>query len=344
MRRGQPLEWLGDNSWSAAPPDDLYRRKRTSLPSLNLTDAPRQATWLILLRQFHASLSISTILSPSLAPSSETRTIFHRGTAFLHSSPSPLASPSLSHTADYLPPMPDRSRHYALVSESTMYEEKTGSPSFGVRIGAAVMGAVGWLLGVEPFDPSKAEESRRDKGEKEAMLLRAEGHLPVDQREVDEFGRMGERVYSPVDLDDPYAQHDRTRREDPTYPTYPPFESTSSPRTSTSNHSEAPSYRALFKNLASNPTPSTSSLPPSAPMLDRPPSPSSSSSRSLTPPPDDPPSRLSHTGSSGSTGGSIVFVRMSDGRLVRKLSTIASEGSRMGSEEGTAGGWRGGWR
>lgn len=211
------------------------------------------------------------------------------------------------------------------------------------------MGAVGWLLGVEPFDPSEAEERTREKGEKEAMLLRASGHPPAGQWEVDEFGRVGERVYSPVDLDDPFANQDGVRRGEATYPTYPPSESTSSPRTSTSNHSEAPSYRALFKNLAS-----TSPLP--SPFPDRPPSPSPSLERSITPeepPPSIPsrPTQHSTTGSSGSTGGSIVYVRMSDGRLVRKLSTIASEGSRIGSEgisveeggrwrEGQAGGWR----
>lgn len=321
------------------------------------------------LRAFWRCLRISSIIDPSLAPSSEAQAILARHSAGIV----PLSAHSHFHLAphaDLLPHFTDRSAHYAFVSESTSYAhtEGEGSPAsagVGTWLGAKVMGAVGWLMGIDSYEKAqRGEDEDVEKGEKQAMLLRegrgSEG-MP-GQRMSGVVDPRSMRVYAPADLDNPEIRQVDAPR----------------PLASSAAASDAERYRGLFGDLArssrargrSNSQPEQRLLrPQSSATFD-------SSLRSLSPDPADddhyhlhahaqlhhqylaaqheeddddpvaekdlpapPPPPHSRTGSSGSTGGSLVYVRMSDGRLVRKLSTIASEGSEATS---SGGGWRAG--
>ncbi|ORY76555.1 hypothetical protein BCR35DRAFT_305803 [Leucosporidium creatinivorum] len=317
--------------------------------------------WLTSLRAFYRCLRVTSIVDPSLAPSSEARAILARHSAGIV----PLSAHSHSHTPhsdpNYLPHMPDRSAHYAFVSESNSYVPSEGRGGGGVGggagtwLGAKVLGAVGWLLGFDSYDVAKEQRDRDvEKGEKEAMLLRegrgSEG-MP-GQRLSGTVDPASMRVYAPLDMDNPEIRHVDNSARSSSYP------SSSSP---SSNNTDAQRYKGLFDGVT-RPHRFRSNSQPTSPLL-RPQSLATvdSSVRSTSPEPLDPspddhhlqqheqlhqqyladsapplpaPPPHSRTGSSGSTGGSLVYVRMSDGRLVRKLSTIASEASEATSARG----------
>lgn len=252
--------------------------------------------------------------------------------------------------------MPDRSAHYAWVSETNSWvpsePERGKSAGVGTWLGAKVLGAVGWLMGIEPFDPIREDvKGDVEKGEKQAMLLReGRGSEGMAGQRMSSGHDM--RIYSPLDMDNPSS---------PVHHSTPPPLAHDPQR-----------YKGLFSGI-SRPSGTRSSSQPTSPLL-RPQSstPECSNSPELSheaaseydeffsqhehlhqqllsdeqekPLPPAPHSH-SRTGSSGSTGGSLVYVRMSDGRLVRKLSTIASEASEAtsghrGMASGSASGGR----
>lgn len=330
----------------------------------------QQFCWLTSLRAFYRCLRVTSIVDPSLAPSSEARAILARHSAGIV----PLSSHSHIHTPhsdpNYLPHMPDRSAHYAFVSESNSYvpsesREGGGGGGAGAWLGAKVMGAVGWLLGVDSYEVAKEQRDRDvEKGEKEAMLLRdgrgSEG-MP-GQRLSGTLDPNSMRVYAPLDMDNPTIRNvDNSARSS--------LPSSTSSLGSHSRSADAQRYRGLFDGVTRT-NRSRSNSQPTSPLL-RPQSMATVDSlRSPSPEPlgtytentynDDhhlrqheklhqqylandhedheedkplppPPPPHARTGSSGSTGGSLVYVRMGDGRLVRKLSTIASESSEAPS-------------
>jgi len=96
--------------------------------------------------------------------------------------------------------------------------------------------------------------------------------------------------------------------------------------TTSADHEPAPPSSNLFGRLFSS-TSKRFSAGSTAPLLSpAEPSPELAAEDGSAPPlpPKDHHQHDSRTGSSGSTGGQIVYVRMSDGKLVRRLSTIAS--------------------
>lgn len=218
-----------------------------------------------------------------------------------------------SRQPDALLPMPEISNHYAFTSEistavstHSRLEEAAASGGVGGWLASGLLGAVGWLFGLDPY-PGKVSQGKR-KGSEEARSLRkgwgSEG-LPGQRntagtlREEDEddweivgsFGDSMRQVVLP----------ERTIAEEPP-----------------------------FKLLSKNPETTSNSYPSSSSSAA-----ATTSSHVFAPTPYRPP--RSSTGSSGSTNGALVFVRMSDGRLVRKLSTIASEVSdREGSTASTS--------
>lgn len=304
-----------------------------------LTCSGFQSPWLGSLRAFHRCLRISFIVDPTLAPSAEARDIFIRHTANIV----PLSSQSHLHgpprDPNHLPPMPDRSAHYAWVSETNSWvpsEQETGKGAGVVTwLGAKVMGAVGWLMGVEPFEKARSRSAEGDveKGEKQAMLLReGRGSDSIPGQRWSVTSDM--RIFAPLDLDNPRPLTERRSSA------------------ASSALDDAQRYRGLFSNIT-RPSQARSNSQPTTPLL-RPQSFATERSvasgfdlddddahlrhheqlheQYLTQADDHnepekplPPTSQSRTGSSGSTGGSLVYVRMSDGRLVRKLSTIASE-------------------
>ncbi|KAL8291463.1 hypothetical protein RQP46_002441 [Phenoliferia psychrophenolica] len=226
------------------------------------------------LRTFHRSLSITSIIDPTLLPSLEARTILASGRASLvPSSPFLHNHPSLSNSPNALPAMPIRGAHYSHPSDATTYyansdwsdgrELLAGSPAgtaggLASWAGSKLWRGVGWIFGVEPYQAApQVDVDMVEKGEKNIRRPTSGGGGGGGQRDELRSEESG-RVFSPEDMD-LILEEDRAREAE---------------EASSSNHAPR-----------------------------------------------------SSTGSSGSTGGSLVFVRMSDGRLVRKLSTIASEAS-----------------
>ncbi|GAA5891686.1 hypothetical protein JCM8208_007368 [Rhodotorula glutinis] len=317
--------------------------------------------WLYVLRRYHRTLFTPSVVSPSQLPSAELRALLerHRADIVPLSSafhPPTIVDPSTLHPDD-LPHAPDRATaFYASVSDGAWsYDVEHarwgssasrashrggaeggagagGSASGGGAaqwLGAKLWGGVGWLLGVPSYDAAATVEE-------EAKGLREKDAEPGAQRR----GVEGPERFLALGVDD----GERVARPQPAHPvSYEAWldEGAAAAR-------DGHDYGSLFSGLrrpasfASSSSPSLSSKRLStgsaAPLLGSPsassPSPDPSTRddahrapRDLPSPPSrphpspaDPP-----TGSSGSTGGAIVYVRMSDGRLVRRLSTIASE-------------------
>ncbi|GAA5827736.1 hypothetical protein JCM11251_007648 [Rhodosporidiobolus azoricus] len=314
---------------------------------------PFLAIWLFFLRRYNLALHTPYRISPSALPSSELRSLLERHRADIV----PLSSTAhaghahhLPHGTDAggndaLPAMPDRAAHYALVSEgeeSMMWSYRGsevsrvtshaagggagGKPGGGVGgwVGAKVWGGMGWLFGVQPY-PQAVEDKEKlaaEGGDQEKQGL---GRRQLDEEEEASF--VGETRPAPSIL----SGHSNAL-------------SWLSPEQHEDAASSASDYRSLFTGLrrppssssfsftsSSNKRHSNGTVISSAPLLDRPLPPPGEGDEILEagadlPPPPPPPKDLHHAshGSSGSSQGAIVYVRMSDGRLVRRLSTIAS--------------------
>ncbi|BGP43253.1 hypothetical protein JCM10450v2_007398 [Rhodotorula kratochvilovae] len=306
--------------------------------------------WLVFLRRYHRALYTPSIVSPSQLPSSELRTLLDRHRADIVPLSSTFHPPTLvaphEHTDD-LPAAPDRrTAFYASVSDgawsydpehgrwaSSATRESTPPQGGGVGawVGAKVWGGIGWLLGV----PSQTEATARGTVEKE--FDEKAGEATTRRRDLDEHEHPAAGEHDDLDNADLAPSHVARLVS---YASW-----------SNELSHDRQDYRSLFSGLrrpasfASTQSSKRLSAGSTAPLLD--PSTSSAADRPLPllphsthdsprtsrdlppppPPPKDRPSleRSSSTGSSGSTGGAIVYVRMSDGRLVRRLSTIASE-------------------
>ncbi|BGP19743.1 hypothetical protein JCM10213v2_007860 [Rhodosporidiobolus nylandii] len=291
--------------------------------------------WLFTLRRYNLALHTPFRIDPSALPSSELRSLLerHRADIVPLSSAHPLHAhhPHDGHGADYLPSMPDRAAHYALVSEgeeSQLYSyrgsehtrngsganaDDGGKGGVGAWVGAKFWGGVGYLFGVQPYSATSSSPEEEEKGdpEKRAGGLRR----PLD-REEDGF--------DPVALEDPHDLEARHAFSASFLAPHP--------------QNERQEYRSLFSDLRRPPSSSSlsfsskrhsaSTVASASPLLHRPLSgpeeaDDPANERDLPAPP--PPAKdLPSHGSSGSSNGAIVYVRMTDGRLVRRLSTIAS--------------------
>lgn len=260
-------------------------------------------------------------------------------------SPSPPLSPSPTSRPNHLPSMPSRS-HRIIPSESSIaFEDTPHSNSSSMWFKSKFWGAIGFAIGIESFEAHNGRKTREREGEK--MLLRmGRGSENLPGQRLSGLGiieREGsEEVRQPRDLDDPLDEEggyaERRRRE-----TYPPSPSDSISLSPGSVWQRSPGLsddtcgtpiegyssmdpRVLSYSSSPPPSPSPSPLPiPYSSSI----SSSDSDKEPRSPLPfEPPPPQLSFlgepTGSSGSSGGSLIYVRMSDGRLVRKLSTIAS--------------------
>ncbi|GAA5853055.1 hypothetical protein JCM9279_003797 [Rhodotorula babjevae] len=316
--------------------------------------------WLYVLRRYHRALFTPAVVSPSQVPSAELRALLerHRADIVPLSSafhPPTIVDPSTLHPDD-LPHAPDRATaFYASVSDgawsydveharwgsSASHASRSAGADGGAGasasasgggaaqwLGAKLWGGVGWLLGVPSYDAAATLEE-------EAKALREKDVEPsAARRSVEGLERSG-----PLALDNGA----RVVRPQPAHPvSYEAWLDEGATR-------DAHDFGSLFSGLrrpasfaSSSPSisskrlstgsaapllgsPSTSSSSPSPDPFPRPDAPGTSRSPPSSPSaprpsPADPP-----TGSSGSTRGAIVYVRMSDGRLVRRLSTIASE-------------------
>ncbi|GAA5918363.1 hypothetical protein JCM6882_007300 [Rhodosporidiobolus microsporus] len=311
------------------------------------------ALWLFTLRRYNVALHTPLRISPSALPSSELRSLLERHRADIvplsssaHAHPQPLGEGE----GDALPAMPERAAHYALVSEgeesrmwsyrgsevsrvsSTMRRgEKTSEQGgVGAWMGAKVWGGVGWLFGVRPHEQAAAG------GEDEEKALHGEGEKPLARSPRDEDEEASFVGAPPA----------------PSIPSRPSYAASwlSPERRDSDDSSPSSDYRSLFSGLRRPPSTSSFSFSSSsrsdkrhstgtvascAPLLERPlppaaveeDDPEEPALPAPPPPPKDAPPVHPHShthGSSGSSQGAIVYVRMSDGRLVRRLSTIAS--------------------
>ncbi|GAA5942518.1 uncharacterized protein JCM15063_000023 [Sporobolomyces koalae] len=271
--------------------------------------------WLSAVRRYNRAIHTPYVISPHALPSGELRALLeqHRATIV------PLASDAYAvepeHDPDFLPSHLDRA-HYVRASEaSAAYSyisshfrsstagsgpgESVNAKSGGVStwIGAKLWGGIGWMLGVQPYE----EQSQlAEKGE---------------DVEVATAGEMVERTRfemvqasNSASIEPPAQAH---RKIEPASSSFLERMQGSSKRMSTG--STAPlladcSAQEILESV----------LLESVPYEDVPIRPNG--------PPKDTYDfqQVSSSGSSGSTGGQIVYVRMADGRLVRRLSTIKS--------------------
>ena len=163
------------------------------------------------------------------------------------------------------------------------------------------------MMGVQPYESTEAQDRENEKGGamKEIGGIRSAGEGTPTMNNTHSTPSS-----LPVDLD-----------------------ASNSPDSSSQHSPQPPSN--FFNRLFSSKRLSTASTASSAPLLPHTPNDAAPNEPTfdINPPPlppKDPDSGFhlhSATGSSGSTNGNLVYVRMSDGRLVRRLSTIASEGT-----------------
>ncbi|GAA5878174.1 hypothetical protein JCM16303_002870 [Sporobolomyces ruberrimus] len=288
--------------------------------------------WLYSVRLYNAAIHTPFVISPHALPSSELRALLgqHRATIIPLAAASHPASAHNSHSPDWLPPHLDRA-HYVQASEasaaysyvshhmrsSSAQEEISGKTS-GVSTWARskLWEGVGWLFGVQAFEE---EEKGRYPGDELAEKRTGRG---VQEEGVPSLSR-GDGMEED-------RQHDFDR---------PSFDIASS-GVHPDSKLPTPASEGLLGRLFSSKRLSTGST---APLL-----PSSHTEEEFldtTEPPPPVPSKdprhgVSRTGSSGSSLGQVVYVRMSDGKLVRRLSTIASESSIRRSRSDLSGSYQ----
>ncbi|GAA5933891.1 hypothetical protein JCM3775_000316 [Rhodotorula graminis] len=349
--KGDDCEGEGWKGWSGAAVVRL------------LVTAAFLTIWLVVLRRYHRTLFTPAVVSPSQLPSAELRALLgrHRADIVPLSSafhPPTIVDPSAVHP-DALPHAPDRATaFYASVSdgawsydvEHARWGSSASRASRGAGadvaggaggsasasgggaaqwLGAKLWGGVAWFLGVPSYDAAATlEEEAKALREKDAEpgagrrsvegLERSAAHVggehvarPQPAHPVSYEAWLDESAAAARDGHDYGSLFSGLRRPGSFASSSSPSLSLSSKRLSTG--SAAP---LLGSPSSSSPSPDPSPRDDAhQPPRNLPPSPSPPR-RSPTDPP---------TGSSGSIRGAIVYVRMSDGRLVRRLSTIASE-------------------
>ncbi|BGP35076.1 hypothetical protein JCM10296v2_006906 [Rhodotorula toruloides] len=230
--------------------------------------------------------------------------------------------------SDHLPEMPDRATHYIHASDSAWSYDpahhrqasvgaSSGSrasravggvlESAGVWLGAQVWRGVGWLVGAgrSGGDIRRDEEKGGRKEEKEESD--GEGRPDADFAQERHL------------LDVPHA---------PTQPTCPPALHNPQPRRPLPAAPADHDYAALFRDVSRPPsthgnyTSKRDSASSASPLLGRP-TPADEDYEVLDDSPPPPPPKDAFVLERSQE--TIVYVRMSDGRLVRRLSTIASE-------------------
>ncbi|KAK4691503.1 hypothetical protein P7C70_g9331, partial [Phenoliferia sp. Uapishka_3] len=247
----------------------------------------------------------------------------------------------------------------------------------GNWMGAKLWRGVGWMFGVESYQQASSRDEREDveKGEKEAMLLRNGGKpgqrnpAVVTERRNELRSDDSGRIYVSPDMDlmeEPSGGFagvgtgaGREREQAETQGFKDLFSDVGGTRKGRSrrNSESAGSMDEFATKTQRRDASQPDAEPPARSLTGTPVLPPKNGP---TPPAKDGMDhvRRSSTGSSGSTGGSLVFVRMvrhsfashtsprctdetpprnlqSDGRLVRKLSTIASEASASNSRVGS---------
>lgn len=300
----------------------LYHFAVSRSGSTRLTFSISQGT----VRLYNKAIHVPFVISPHALPSSELRALLSNHRAEIVALPSSVHPASSHHDSpDWLPSHLDRAQYMRASEASAAYSYvsrrmRSSSEAFdevdakATRSGAAtwvsakVWGGLGWLMGVQPYESTEAQNQENEKGEA-----------------AKENGRTG-------------STGGGTKTTDTSHPTpssRPADLDFNDSPDSLSQHSPQPPSN-FFNRFFSSKRLSTSSIASSAPLLPQTSdsvAPNERTTFDIAPPPL-PPKDLdsgfhlhSATGSSGSTNGNLVYVRMSDGRLVRRLSTIASEGT-----------------
>ncbi|GAA6018693.1 hypothetical protein JCM11491_001265 [Sporobolomyces phaffii] len=286
--------------------------------------------WLGTVRLYNRAIHTPFVISPDSLPSPELRALLsqHRASIIRLATSTHVAS-SHQHSPNWLPSHLDRA-HYVQASEasaaysyvshhmrasSAAVEDGAGP---GTKSAAAtwfrakVWEGVGWMFGVTPYE----EPERTSVGdlEKNPVVAEVEMDRQPDVPEEVEDGTMTRQCQSQDRLSsDITSNADKAVPED-VDETHP---ATFLERVFASKRSSTGSTTPLLPALSGS-FPSALEEEESAPPL--PPKTSQHADRT------------SSSGSSGSTQGQIVYVRMSDGRLVRRLSTIASLDLSEGTE------------
>ncbi|TNY19500.1 hypothetical protein DMC30DRAFT_353784 [Rhodotorula diobovata] len=247
------------------------------------------SVWLVFLRRYHRALLVPSIVSPSQLPSAELRALLerHRADIVPLSSPLPtLVDPSASPPhADDLPHAPDR---------ATAFYASVSDGAWSYDAAHARWGSSGTRAS------ERAEPGAGGAGGAAQWLgaklwggfgwLLGHGH---------DYGSLFSGLRRPASFASSLSPSSKRLSAGSSAPLLDPDQSlpaSERPLPSPPNDTRRPS-----RDLPAPPLPPKDADGPSA----------------AAPP--------SSTGSSGSTRGAIVYVRMSDGRLVRRLSTIASE-------------------
>ena len=283
---------------------DFYYRKcrRSSFSSThpgsrvrNTDETYVQLLWMYMLIRWHHSLTKlnrlvilhDAVIANRSAPGSE-------------SSPRYFAQP-LTMLPDLLPPMPTRmlATHFAHISDATSFVPSVASPqSNGIStwLGARFWQGYGWILGVDPY--SSANIDNKGNVTSRGMERNREGAYEDSSRllvnELPEE-RRGSWTGEESKNGRIYQQVDL---DDPVF-----------------RRSSIDSNEEVYHSPRDSWTPPQFPPPSSIPATYTPINYSNLHANSI------------EHGSSGSTGGNFVYVRMSDGKLVRKLSTIASVAS-----------------
>lgn len=214
--------------------------------------------------------------------------------------------------------MPDATKYHELdISEATIFDPTTprasriSNSTAGVGVAGVVWVAskvwegVGWMFGVKKFDQRDDDEEKGSRGisyrsrrnmNREDETARLSWVLPNQGRVTGldrVYGDEETRIYAPQDLDDPllssFSPLSDSAHQSPHF-LIPSSPNSISHTTSSNHHFDSEATEDLH--------------------LDAVPFLNGSQSRHYP------------TGSSGSTGGSLVYVRMSDGKLVSDIPTI----------------------
>ncbi|BGO95226.1 hypothetical protein NBRC10512_002984 [Rhodotorula toruloides] len=294
--------------------------------------------WFLLLRSYARALHTPSIISPSQIPSAELQALLDTHTATIVPLSSPFdpshGGPLARLDSNHLPEMPDRATHYIYASDSAWsydpehHRQASAGASSGSRASRAVGGTletaavwlraqvwrgVGWLMGAG----RSGADLQRDEEE--------EGREEEEKDDGDSQGRPG--------VSHAHERLPHGALHAPTHPTSPPTVLDNQPRRPLPAAPADHDYASLFRDVSRPPsarndhTSNRDSTSSASPLLGRSiPADEDYEVLDDSPPPPPPKDGFILERSQGP----IVYVRMSDGRLVRRLSTIASE------SEGTA--------
>ncbi|GAA5911957.1 uncharacterized protein JCM6883_000744 [Sporobolomyces salmoneus] len=173
------VSWAVDIAWIDLDPSAGRGRGRENLKGWIIVAVVRffvvvivSLAWLWAVRSYNRSIHTPFVISPHALPSSELRTLLDRHRATIIPLSTPIDSPATSDNPDRLPSHLDRA-HYVQASEASAaysyVSERMRSSSSGIVgeeggnalstwVQAKVWRGVGWLFGVQPYDERQVQE------------------------------------------------------------------------------------------------------------------------------------------------------------------------------------------